>query len=79
MSRSIEPREFFDVYGVSPHPPRVDHIDGFLGMEAALDYLRANPDERAYVVTDVANAIRAVAFFSHGNLLLLTGGEGSDV
>lgn len=75
MSR---PTERLDLYAVSLHPARVEWVDGFGGLDAALEHLRSHPDERCYCLTNVASAIRAVAFFSNGNLLLLTsGGEAS--
>lgn len=67
-------KELLDLYAIDPALLRVVWVDGFLGMEAAVDYLKANPDERCYCFTDIAHNIRAVAFFSGDKLLILTGG-----
>lgn len=69
------PTELLDLHAVTVHPPGVQYIDGFDGMEAVVRHLRQHPDdERSYVVTDVAGNIRAVALFNGDSLLLLTSG-----
>ncbi len=67
--------ELLDLYLVQCTPPKVEWVDGFEGMDAITRYLTANPDpDHHYCVCDIANNIRAVAFFTGDNLLLLTSG-----
>ena len=69
------PTELLDLHAITPHPPGVDHIDGFESMGAVVLYLTQHPDqERSYAVTDVAGNIRAVALFNGDSLLLLSSG-----
>lgn len=66
--------ELLDLYEIDLRYKRVSWVDGYDGMEAVVRHPKDSPDDRCYCVTDVANTIRAVAFFSAGNLLLLTSG-----
>ena len=69
------PTELLDLHVVSLHPPGVEWVDGFRGMEAVVLYLMEHPDpDRSYCITDVASNIRAVALFNGDSLLLLTSG-----
>lgn len=67
--------EFLDLYEIDLRYKRVRWVDGFEGLDAVIRYLREQGDrEHSYSVGDFGGGIRAVAFFSGNDLLLLTSG-----